>query len=125
VRSIQKLNVLVMLSAACVASVGLIQGCIGRGERSITSDDPAVKVPLIRDAVDRNDRSILPQLVKDLNSEDPAIRFYAVDGLRRLTGEHFGYDWRGEEDDRKKSVEQWNQHVKSIASTLPAYRGRQ
>jgi len=111
------------LSITGAIVLGLIlPGCVGQGLRSVTSDDPAVKIPLIRKAVDSNDRSILPQLVRDLHSEDPAVRFYAIDGLRRLTGESFGYQWRDDEQARKPAVERWQQYIKSVASTLPAYR---
>lgn len=77
----------------------LLTGCSGyAGPRSIVNPDPAVKIPAMRKAVDAKDTSVIPQLIKDLDSGDPAIRFYAIESLQRLTGQSHGYDWT--QDDR-------------------------
>lgn len=73
----------------------VICGCSGyTGPRSVLNDDPAVKIPQIRRAVDSGDHSVEPQLVKDLDSNDAAVRFYAIEALARLNGDQrLGYDW--------------------------------
>ena len=98
-----------LLLLACATTVG----CSGyAGPRSVVNDDPAVKIPAIKSAVARDDRSAMAQLVKDLDSDDAAVRFYAVEGLRRIAGETFGYDWI--EDDRharRPAIERWERYV--------------
>jgi len=84
-------------------------GCVEpRPKLVVTSPDPVVKVPAIKQAVDDHDLSATRQMVKDLESDDPAVRFYSIEGLRKLSGQDFGYAWY-EEDDlaRLESVKKW------------------
>lgn len=94
---------------------GIAVGCSGyAGPRSIVNDDPAVKIPSMKTAVAKRDRSALPQLVKDLDSDDSAVRFYAIESLRRMTGQSFAYDWT--EDDRharRAAIEPWQRYVEA------------
>ena len=54
------------------------------------------------------DRSAVPQLVRDLDSDDPAVRFYTIQALRELTGQDFGYDYTDDdEEERKPAIGQW------------------
>ena len=69
--------------------------------------DPSVKIPAIKVAVARKDVSVAQQLVKDLESDDAAVRFYAINGLRRLTGESFGYLYYEDPEQRKPALMQW------------------
>jgi hypothetical protein len=90
-----------------------VAGCLGYpGPQSVENEDPAVKIPAIRRAVESNDRSVLPQLVKDLDSDDAAVRFAAINGLRRLTSGSIAYDWT-EEDAGKRfaAVKRWSNLV--------------
>lgn len=100
-------------ASAFICGSLLIAGCSGyAGPRSIVNEDPAVKIPEIKTAVGRRDRAAMPQLVKDLDSDDAAVRFYAVEALRRLTGETFGYDWT--DDDRharRPAIQRWESYV--------------
>jgi hypothetical protein len=85
-----------------------VAGCSGTtGPDSLANPDPAVKVPLIRQAVARHDESAIPQLVHDLDSEDAAVRFYAIDGLKKLTGQTFDYVYYADADQRQPSVRRW------------------
>jgi hypothetical protein len=88
-----------------VATVAM-SGC-GHGPRSVSDPDPADKIPAIEEAVRQRDRSVIPQLIADLNSDDAAVRFYSIDALRSLTGQDCGYRYFAEEDERKAAVERW------------------
>jgi hypothetical protein len=98
-----------------VSLLTTLAGCSAfTGPRNVTNVDPAVKIPEIRRAVDEDDRSVLPQLIEDLDSPDPAIRLYAIEGLRRLTGETFGYDWIDpDRSTRQEPIERWKQYMQS------------
>ena len=87
----------------------LSAGCFGRDPIVITSADPSSKIPAIKIAVRAQDTSTAPQLVKDLDSDDPAVRFYAIRGLQDLTGETFGYLYYASDDVRKQAVKRWRQ----------------
>jgi hypothetical protein len=84
-------------------------GCDGHGPRTVQNPDLEAKVPAIEDAARTHDRSAIPQLVRDLESDDPAVRFYAIRGLRALTGESFGYRYYDSDDDRCPAVARWKQ----------------
>ena len=93
---------------------GLITcGCSGyTGPRSVANEDPAVKIPQIRRAVDAGDRSVIPQLVNDLDSNDAAVRFYSIGALQRLTGQTYDYDWTiADRHARAPAIARWRGHL--------------
>jgi len=73
----------------------------------MSNPDPAAKIPAIEAAVAAKDLSQAPQLVKDLNNDDAAVRFYSINGLDRLTGETFGYHYYDDEMQRAPAIEKW------------------
>lgn len=82
-------------------------GCARPTGRGIADDDASFKIPAIKEAAKEKDRSAIPQLIHDLNSTDPAVRFYAIEALRRLTGETFDYRYYQSERDRQPAIEKW------------------
>ena len=91
-------------TAALAAGVGCQAP---RGPVSIHSDDPDLKIQAMkRDAAERNPTDN-PTLVRDLDSDDAAIRFYAVNTLRQVTGDDFGYRFYDDADVRKPAVARW------------------
>ena len=70
------------------------------------------KIPAIQEAVQRRDLSVAPQLVKDLESTDPAVRFYAIEALERLTDQTFGYVYYDEPSRRMDAVVKWKRWLK-------------
>lgn len=88
----------------------LVAGCTApQGPLVVTDPDPSVKIPAIKKAVRKHDRAAVRQLVTDLDSDDPAVRFYAISGLSRITGERFDYDYYADEDGRKAAVLRWRE----------------
>ena len=94
---------------AILLAVG--SGC-ARGPRFVTDQDPAAKIPAIKASVQTHDMSAVRQMVKDLDSDDSAVRFYAIGGLQRLTGQTFGYQYYFDESQRAEPVKQWNAWLK-------------
>jgi len=78
-----------------------------RGPLVVEDPDLDVKIPAIKKAVRTGDYSQDAQLVQDLHSDDPAVRFYAINGLHRITGENFGYRYYDSEDARQPAIEKW------------------
>ncbi|HET6247129.1 MAG TPA: hypothetical protein VFE47_05460 [Tepidisphaeraceae bacterium] len=95
-------------TAWIIIAIGVVTagGCLHE-ERSVNNPDPAVKIPAIKEAVAKNDRRVIPQLVKDLDNDDSAIRFYSIDALHDLTHQDFGYCFFDDADHRKAAVEKW------------------
>jgi hypothetical protein len=97
---------------AC-ALCALVVGCTeSKGPRVVKSDDPTVSIPAIQSDVRQHDQRDVAQMVQDLNDDDPAVRFYAIEGLRRLTGDDFGYQYYEDADGRAAAVAKWNQWLK-------------
>lgn len=102
-----------------------VAGCGAHGPRTVTDPDPGVAIPAIKHAVQSRDRSAIPQLVKDLDSDDSAVRFYAIDGLRALTGQTFDYHYY--EDDaekRKPAVDRWKKWLSENGRAETANPGK-
>ena len=87
-----------------------------RTPRVVNNPDPTGKIPAIKDAVEAKDLAAAEQLVKDLDSDDPAVRFYAIQGLQRLTGETFGYRYFDDERERKPALEKWQAWLRGWAA---------
>jgi hypothetical protein len=98
-------------AVATAVAAGALCGAAGcaapRGPLVVTDPDPSVKIPAIKKAAGKRDRSATRQLVADLESDDPAVRFYAINGLQRITGERFGYDYYADEQQRQPAVQRW------------------
>jgi len=78
-----------------------------RGKAVITDPDPANKIRAFKIAEENKDMTAVRPLVKDLESDDPAVRFYAINTLQRLTSQTFGYQYFANEEQRAPAVEQW------------------
>ncbi len=87
----------------------LTAGCAPSVSRGIADDDASFKIPAIKKAIASDDKAAAEQLVVDLENDDPAVRFYAIEGLRRLTGQTFGYRYYDHEAVRRAAVERWKQ----------------
>ncbi len=93
-----------------MCSAAALTGCTEpRGPKSVKSDDLTLKAPAIVQDVERHDLKDVPQMVKDLSDADSAVRFYAIEGLRRLTGQDFGYHYYDDASQRQPAIIQWNQ----------------
>jgi len=102
VRGYVTLIAVVVGSLACGA-------CSGPGpEKDVKNPDPAGKIPAYKEAVREKDRRATRQMVKDLDSEDPAVRMFAIVALRRLTGgDTFGYEYFDDEHERRPAIKRW------------------
>ena len=91
-----------------------IVGCQDyRGPVSIHSNDPDLHVVAIkRDQACPNHEDLV-QMVEDLNDDDPAIRFYAIQSLQRVTHDDFGYRFYEDEDQRVPSLKRWQAWMKA------------
>jgi HEAT repeat protein len=94
----------IVLSACLVAG-----GCTPREDRSILAIDPINSIPAIQEAANRKDRRAIPSLIRQLDNDDPAIRFYAISALRDITGETFDYHYFENAPARKPAVQKWHE----------------
>ena len=101
---------LIILLAATPMGAMWIGGCREpAGPRSVKSDLLTVKIPAIKEAAQRHDTSAVATLIKDLESDDPAVRMYAIMALHEITGQDFGYVYYQDLELRKPAVAKWRQ----------------
>ena len=114
--------VVIAASAAVSAGAG---GCNEpTGPRTVANEDLTVKVPAIKEAGRTKDLAAAPQLVKDLESDDAALRLYAIKGLRQMAGKEFGYVYYADVEQRRPAVMKWRQWLQEQgAATRPAAGG--
>lgn len=109
--------------------IGLLapgMGCMApRPVRSVSNPNPSGKIPAIKEAARQRDIDAAPQLVKDLDSDDPAVRFYAITGLRKITGQAFGYRYYDDERDRRPALKRWQQWLADQARSEMTGGGQQ
>jgi len=88
--------------------VGLMlsAGCVPRPASSISDPDPIISIPAIKQA-SHDGPDAVRALVERLDSDDPAIRFYAIRSLQKLTGQTLGYRYYDDAEERRPAVEQW------------------
>ncbi len=83
------------------------------------SPHPGLRARAVQAAVARNDPAAVPLLVDRLEDEDVAIRLYAAQALRRLTGKDFNYRYYRPLADRTLAIERWRRYVHSSAHDAP------
>lgn len=114
-------DVLIMLSRSLMppgwlaaAVIGLLlllvaaTGCTpSPREGGFDSPDPAAKLYAIVRAGQQRDRSAVPRLIEQLDSDDMAVRMYAIQALERITGTRLGYRYYAPPAQRRQMVQRW------------------
>jgi len=99
-------------TASLTILAAALAGCGGGGgaggpRADITSPIASEKIPGMVQAARRGDLTHADVLVCDLESDDPAVRLYAIQTLHRLTGETYGYRYYDEAGARSAAVGRW------------------
>jgi hypothetical protein len=97
-----------------------LAGCFSPEKPSLVSNDPSLKIPAIKQSAAARDGSAIKQLVKDLDSDDPAVRFYAIRALREITGNTFDYRYYEDEIQRKPALKRWQVWLATRQGKSPA-----
>lgn len=108
-----------VLPLLAVSAVVCAVGCgPGSGPTvSLTSDDPAGRIPAMKSAAQKKDPAAVPKLVELLESDDPAERLYAIEALRRITGKTMGYTYYGSDAERAEAVARWKASIGAAPAT--------
>lgn len=93
-----------------VVPLALVGSC-SEPQRPLVVSDPdlRVKALAIKQAVRKEDQRAIEPLIDDLDSDDPAVRFFAIEGLQKLTGERFGYEYYLDREQRRPAVQRWRE----------------
>ena len=99
-----------------MAALFLLSACGPTIEADFDSAEPAARNAAIVEAARIKDAAAVPDLVRMLDSDDPATRMLAIDALERITGHRHGYDHAAAEHERAPAVERWEAWVKGGGS---------
>jgi len=114
---------IVVIAAAAATAGGVCAGGCSEptGPRTVANEELTVKIPAIKEAGRTRDLSAAPQLVKDLDSDDAALRLFAIKGLREMSGQEFGYVYYADVEQRRPAVLKWREWLRQQgAATRPA-----
>ncbi|MCX5658246.1 MAG: HEAT repeat domain-containing protein [Planctomycetota bacterium] len=101
-------------ASALALAIILLPGCGPRAhEGGMHSDNPAAKLYAIRHAGEARDARAVPDLVEQLDSDDPAVRMLSIHALEQIAGTRMGYNPYASAQERKPAVEAWTQAAKS------------
>lgn len=90
-----------------LAALGAIASCTRAAPRGFDAAAPEARIDDILDAARAGDQSAVPDLVRQLDSDDPAVRLLAILSLERLTGQRLGYDHAAPAWQREPAVARW------------------
>ena len=100
-----------------IGFAGILTSCAGPGlEAGFDAPDPAARLHATVQAAAENDTTKLPQIVEQLDSDDPAVRMLAIYALERMTGEMLGYNFAAPESERRAAVEAWRRKVAAASN---------
>ncbi len=81
---------------------------------------PDGRIHAIIEAARRRDTSRIPDLVEQLDSDDPAVRLFAIRALEYLTGTTLGYDYAAPLTRREEAIARWEQYARDLAAAEPS-----
>ncbi|MEO1717586.1 MAG: hypothetical protein AAFR76_10785 [Planctomycetota bacterium] len=96
------------VSAAVVSG-----GCAINAEPDFDSAVPQDRFLAIREAKASGDESALPNLVRQLASDDALMRVAAIDALETITGETRGFRPHDREVERRRAIDRWTTWLKT------------
>jgi len=79
----------------------------------LQSENPAERVDACIRAAQAQDASVLGLLVERLEDSSADVRFFAIQALRRITGQSLGYRYYDAPEDRRRSVRRWREWLKA------------
>jgi len=94
-------------------------GCIPQETKRIGATDTVSNISAIEEAGRSNDRKAIPALISQLESDDAAVRFYAIKSLQKLTNQTLGYRYFDDADERRVAVERWKSWLAVQPMTTP------
>ncbi|MEX0741161.1 MAG: HEAT repeat domain-containing protein, partial [Phycisphaeraceae bacterium] len=86
----------------------LLSGCTPAvSEGGFNAPDPGSKLYAIIRAGQTRDRTAIPHLIEQLESDDQAVRMYSILALDRITGTRLGYIHHAPSHHRQAAVARW------------------
>jgi len=102
--------------------VGAQSGCAHAQPVGFSEDTPTGRIRATLRVAEQAERSAIPDLVEQLDADDPLVRMLAQRTLERLTGQTLGYHHAAPPHEREEAIERWVAWVRAegLASTRGA-----
>ena len=84
-----------------------LAGCLPVATPDFHSAEPAARNAAIVESAANSRRNSIPDLITQLECDDPTTRLLAIRTLEQLTGQTLGYDYADPEVKREKAVRSW------------------
>ena len=99
------------MAVAGVAGAICVFGCRapGPGPESLVSPDPDQRIRAIVRTAETKNANAVPLLVDRLEDEDEAVRMFAIEAIRRLTGKSMGWRYYEPPTRRAHAVAAWRE----------------
>lgn len=108
-----------LLAVTCAAPI-MAGGCRPTApRRPLLDQDPIFVIPAMKRTAESQRLKDIPRLIELLDSEDAAIRLNAIQTLRSLTGETFGYQFWDTALQRGPAVARWRGYAVDLG-LMPA-----
>ena len=78
----------------------------------LQDEDPSVRIQAVHTAGKTKAPKTVPYLVDRLTDSESDVRFYAIESLRRSTGETMGYKYYEPAPQRAEAVKRWREWLK-------------
>lgn len=116
-----------LIACLGIAFSAVLGGCFPTAKKGFDSPDNALRIDASVRAAESGDAKAVPDLVRLLDSDDPATRLVAIRSLERITGTTLGYDHGGKVSHREEGVRRWQAWLKNRAgqADAPGARGRE
>lgn len=97
-----------MTLGACFAVVATSCSPAPRADAGgFDSENPAAKLYAIHEAGEAHQIRSIPDLIAALDSDDPAVRMFAIKALEDMTGQRMGYSPYDPPYRRREAVDRW------------------
>lgn len=106
-----------------LVTIAALAGGCGRQTVPATRPIEVDHVGAVRQQVEHHDYSSIARLIDDLESDDSAVRFYAIYTLEAATGQRQGYDYFADVSQRQQAIARWRAWLHEQESGGPARAG--
>lgn len=103
----------------CIGGCLALAGCQQHDRVGFDDIDPAARIQSIQDAAATDDRSAIPDLIRSLDSDDPAERMLAIRTLEQMTGQTLGYQHWAPRAERSAAAQRWADWYASGGASRP------
>ena len=96
-----------VVSFVVMAGATIIPGCASALPVGFDEEAPDGRIHAIVDAARSEDSARIADLIAQLDSDDPAVRMFAIRTLERLTNQTLGFHHADAPLDRDQAIKRW------------------